>query len=434
MADDEFTLNIGSAPMMDLATPVAVGVKRKRPAPPPTTAPPAPAPGRPVPRGAPPATAAAASAAAPAAAAEAPFARIRGPHKPAAAAVPVAAATGGDVASAGARPQQRGGGAARGGLPGSAAPAPVRTRTPAVVALPAPPVPVPRPASTHRTHPIVTEDAGADGGGLGASAARKGASAAAAAPSTRVPPSKATAASAASATPSVPSALAAVARSLPTDAACETFSELGLDARIVAKLTADAPTPVAGRVAPASSAGAGSSTSGAPGGAHRASRAGGDAAAAGPSSSAAAGVVRGHLRDGFGLKRPTRVQRLVVPRALTGTSLCVRSETGSGKTLAFLAPIVQSLLPLVDRGTLAREDGTLAIVLTPTRELCGQIFTVASRLLQVRAPGCDGRLPSHVPPPPRLCTSSPVCRYPAPPPPPHPTHRSCCMVTHPLTT
>jgi len=95
--------------------------------------------------------------------------------------------------------------------------------------------------------------------------------------------------------------------------------------------------------------------------------------------------VRGHLRDGFGLKRPTRVQRLVVPRALAGSSLCVRSETGSGKTLSFLAPIVQALLPLVDDGKLARDAGTLAIILTPTRELCGQIFTVASRLLQVSA-------------------------------------------------
>lgn len=149
------------------------------------------------------------------------------------------------------------------------------------------------------------------------------------------------------------------------------FDGLGLDARIVAKLIA--PPGEAAKVAAPT-----------------------DAAPA--SSAAAGGVVRGHVRDGFGLVRPTRVQRLVVPRALAGRSLLVKSETGSGKTLAFLLPILQGLLLEGGGGGSAaaaaaataqsfaahRAVGTRAIVLAPTRELCQQIFTVATRLLQVR--------------------------------------------------
>ena len=163
------------------------------------------------------------------------------------------------------------------------------------------------------------------------------------------------------------------------------FDSLGLDARIVAKLLAP------------------------PGDATKAAPPLPPAGAAVPPviSTAASGIARGHFRDGFGLTRPTRVQRLVLPRAIAGRSLLVKSETGSGKTLAFLLPILQGLLqggggaaglPEAAGGSAGaaaagsstafaahRAAGTRAIVLAPTRELCQQIFTVATRLLQVRS-------------------------------------------------
>ncbi len=144
------------------------------------------------------------------------------------------------------------------------------------------------------------------------------------------------------------------------------FAALGIDERLVGKLMAE------------SGAGAGASAG---------------AVAGSAAVTAVGGVVRGHLRDGFGLLRPTRVQRLMVPAALRGRSLLVKSETGSGKTLAFLLPIVHGLLQRNDAAAakaqgassgagLDRAAGTFAIILAPTRELCQQIFGVATRLLQ----------------------------------------------------
>ena len=75
---------------------------------------------------------------------------------------------------------------------------------------------------------------------------------------------------------------------------------------------------------------------------------------------ASAGVVRGHLRDGFGLARPTRVQRLAVPALLARRDALVRAATGSGKTLAYLVPAVLS--------------GKRVIISTATRTLQEQIF------------------------------------------------------------
>jgi superfamily II DNA/RNA helicase len=139
----------------------------------------------------------------------------------------------------------------------------------------------------------------------------------------------------------------------PTGA--EAFASLGLDARLVAKLVAARVTARASQPAPHADEDE-------------------DRAAA------MAGITRGHLRDGFGLIKPTRVQRLVVPLATAGRSLVVKSETGSGKTLAFLLPVVAQLLE--EASTDRADGGTRALVVAPTRELATQIFGVASRLVQ----------------------------------------------------
>ena len=133
---------------------------------------------------------------------------------------------------------------------------------------------------------------------------------------------------------------------------CDDFRELKLEPRLTAKLTA--------------------------------AKQGGAAALGAVEDASGTAVTRGHTRDGFGLSRPTRVQRLFIPPALAGRSLCAKSETGSGKTLAFLVPIVNKLLAeeTARPGSLSRSSGLFSIILAPTRELCQQIFTVASRLLQ----------------------------------------------------
>ncbi|UFP94500.1 DEAD/DEAH box helicase [Gloeobacter morelensis] len=68
----------------------------------------------------------------------------------------------------------------------------------------------------------------------------------------------------------------------------------------------------------------------------------------------------------LGFIQPTPIQTLAIPPALAGRDVLACAMTGSGKTAAFLLPILQQLI--------ARPRGaTRALVLTPTRELAGQI-------------------------------------------------------------
>ena len=82
-----------------------------------------------------------------------------------------------------------------------------------------------------------------------------------------------------------------------------------------------------------------------------------------------------------GIKTPFPVQRLVVPDALEGRDVLVKSPTGSGKTLAFAVPIVERLEPGDPRPS--------ALVLAPTRELAGQILEQMRPLADAR--GALGR-------------------------------------------
>ena len=67
----------------------------------------------------------------------------------------------------------------------------------------------------------------------------------------------------------------------------------------------------------------------------------------------------------LGITRPTAVQAACIPPILAGRDCVGVAKTGQGKTLAFALPILQTLS--VD------PYGIYALVLTPTRELAGQI-------------------------------------------------------------
>ena len=78
-----------------------------------------------------------------------------------------------------------------------------------------------------------------------------------------------------------------------------------------------------------------------------------------------------------GIEEPFPIQQLVVPDALGGHDILVKSPTGSGKTLAFAAPIVDRI----------EADGPrpAALVVAPTRELALQILEDIRPLAQARA-------------------------------------------------
>lgn len=88
-----------------------------------------------------------------------------------------------------------------------------------------------------------------------------------------------------------------------------------------------------------------------------------------------------HLTGSMRYLAPTKVQRAVTPELLTApTDLFVKAQTGSGKTLAFVLPIVEKLMAEADQ--INRQSGLFALILTPTRELASQIYSVLESLLR----------------------------------------------------
>lgn len=85
-----------------------------------------------------------------------------------------------------------------------------------------------------------------------------------------------------------------------------------------------------------------------------------------------------HLTEFLRYQNPTKIQRMVIPKLLNSSNdLFVQAQTGSGKTLAFALPIFQKLTEIKN---LTRTSGLFAIILTPTRELATQIYSVLETL------------------------------------------------------
>ncbi|KAF8023740.1 hypothetical protein BT93_F1049 [Corymbia citriodora subsp. variegata] len=68
----------------------------------------------------------------------------------------------------------------------------------------------------------------------------------------------------------------------------------------------------------------------------------------------------------------TDIQRASLPHSLCGRDVLGAAKTGSGKTLAFLIPVLEKLY----RERWGPEDGVGSIIISPTRELAGQLFDV----------------------------------------------------------
>jgi ATP-dependent RNA helicase DDX18/HAS1 len=78
------------------------------------------------------------------------------------------------------------------------------------------------------------------------------------------------------------------------------------------------------------------------------------------------------------LTRMTDVQLKCIPAALSGRDVLGTARTGSGKTLAFLLPAIE----LLSRLKLRPRDGTVVLIISPTRELALQIFGVAKDVMR----------------------------------------------------
>lgn len=89
----------------------------------------------------------------------------------------------------------------------------------------------------------------------------------------------------------------------------------------------------------------------------------------------------------MGFTTLTKVQMEIYGTISRRANAIVRSVTGSGKTLAYMVPIMQDLLTLGYK--IQRSDGIYVIVLSPTRELCSQIYEVCIKLCN----GCVNIVP-----------------------------------------
>jgi len=70
----------------------------------------------------------------------------------------------------------------------------------------------------------------------------------------------------------------------------------------------------------------------------------------------------------LGYKQPTPIQEQAIPLAIAGRDIIGCAQTGTGKTAAFVLPALQRM---------GRRRALLTLVVTPTRELAGQIEDVA---------------------------------------------------------
>lgn len=82
------------------------------------------------------------------------------------------------------------------------------------------------------------------------------------------------------------------------------------------------------------------------------------------------------LSEKFSFTNFTDIQAHCIPHALAGRDILAEAKTGSGKTLAFLIPIVE----ILTRANFRPHNGTGAIIIGPTRELCQQIEGVLLKL------------------------------------------------------
>jgi ATP-dependent RNA helicase DDX3X len=81
----------------------------------------------------------------------------------------------------------------------------------------------------------------------------------------------------------------------------------------------------------------------------------------------------------------TPIQKAVIPYIIEKKDVMGCAQTGSGKTVSFLAPMINTLLqdgpPKSDVNLPYGVSAPVALILTPTRELCEQIYKEGRKLL-----------------------------------------------------
>ena len=93
-----------------------------------------------------------------------------------------------------------------------------------------------------------------------------------------------------------------------------------------------------------------------------------------------------------GYKTPTPIQEQAIPLVMAGSDLIATAQTGTGKTAAFILPILERLM----KPSAIPGKGPRILVLTPTRELAGQVMDAAriyGRGIKLRCGSILGGMP-----------------------------------------
>jgi ATP-dependent RNA helicase DDX31/DBP7 len=91
------------------------------------------------------------------------------------------------------------------------------------------------------------------------------------------------------------------------------------------------------------------------------------------------GAMCRNIEQHMKLERPTVVQQRAVAHVLGKRDVVLKGRTGLGKTLAFLLPIIDMLQ---QQEGVSRESGTFAVIVAPTKELAGQLYEEAVRVVR----------------------------------------------------
>lgn len=97
----------------------------------------------------------------------------------------------------------------------------------------------------------------------------------------------------------------------------------------------------------------------------------------------------------MGYLRPTPIQSIALPCALSGRDLIGIAKTGSGKTAAYIWPM---LYHVSDQSKILKNLGPIGLILVPTRELCIQVYKEAkryARIFKLRCVHAYGGIPKH---------------------------------------
>lgn len=79
-----------------------------------------------------------------------------------------------------------------------------------------------------------------------------------------------------------------------------------------------------------------------------------------------------------GWAEPTSIQAQAIPAIMSGRDVVGIAKTGSGKTVAFLLPLFRHVK---DQRPVANNEGPIALILSPTRELATQIYREAKQFM-----------------------------------------------------